>query len=137
MRRRQVWDDMPDLWLNFNEIGIFGAIKCRGQPPNDLYFPYLTERSQNSKVLCYLNKMIGMWTSVEIRCVLRLGYKVFEFYNLKVHHSKKRSNARFREYNETFFEIKQRAKAKGNKGLEAILLRCTLTDLLENGGSIH
>ena len=115
-------DVMPDPWLSCDEIGIFGLIKCRIQPPNDLYFPYLPERSLNGKVLFHLNEMIGTWTSVELRCALRLGYKVLDYY--EIHHFERRSNTLFREYNETFFEIKRRAKAEGNKGLEAIAKMC-------------
>ena len=42
------------------------------------------------------------------------------------HHFTEKSNTLFREYNETFFDIKRRAKEDGNKGLEAIAKMCIL-----------
>ena len=48
-------DVMPDPLLNCDEISIFSLIKCRIQLPNNLYFLYLPERSQNGKVLIHLN----------------------------------------------------------------------------------
>ena len=42
----------------------------------------------------------------------------------KQHHFPEKSNTLFKEYNDTFFAIKRRAKEDGNKGLEAIAKMC-------------
>ena len=66
--------------------------------------------------------MIGTWTSVEVQRAVQKGYVILDVY--EQHHFEEKSNMLFREYNETFFAIKRRAKEEGNKGLEAIAKLC-------------
>ena len=110
-----------DILLPIEEL--FGLIKCKIRPPRTLYFPVLPERSSdNSKVLFHLNEMVGTWTSVEVQKAVQKGYEILDIY--EQHHFSQKSNQLFREYNETFFEIKRQAKQEGNKGLEAIAKMC-------------
>ena len=102
---------------------LFGLIKCRIQPPRDLYFPVLPERSaNNSKIVFHLNEMTGTWTSFEVQRAVEKGYILLDVY--EQHHFTERSNELFCEYNETFFAIKRKAKDEGNKELEAIVKLC-------------
>ena len=102
---------------------LFGLIKCEILPPDDLYFPVLPERCPNTaKVQFHLKKMIGTWTSIEVQRAVQKGYTVLDVF--EQHHFEHQSNELFREYNETFFEIKRTAKEQGNKGLEAIAKMC-------------
>ena len=102
---------------------LFGLIKCKIQPPRNLYFPVLPERSADkNKVVFHLNEMVGTWTSVEVHRAVQQGYTILDIY--EEHHFTETSNTLFREYNETFFEIKRQAKEEGNKGLEAIAKMC-------------
>ena len=94
---------------------IFGLIKCRILPPDDLYFPVLPEHKHN-KVLFHT------WTSFEVQKAVQLGYVIECIY--EVHHFEEKSNSLFIAYNEAFFDIKRRAKVDGNKGLEAIAKMC-------------
>ena len=109
-------DEIPPLG------SIFGLIRCKIQPPSDLYFPLLPERSESGKVVFHLNQMSGTWTSVEIQKAVSLGYMILDIY--EVHHFQNTSNQLFSKYNETFFAIKRQAKLDGNKGLEAIAKMC-------------
>ena len=43
---------------------------------------------------------------------------------LEQHHFPNQSNTLFKAYNQTFFDIKRKAKAEGNKGLEALAKLC-------------
>jgi len=72
--------------------------------------------------LFHLEPMEGTWTSFEVQKAVQLGYVIECMY--EVHHFEHRSNSLFRAYNETFFEIKRRAKVEGNKGLEAVAKMC-------------
>ena len=102
---------------------LFGLVKCKICPPRELLFPVLPERSVDScKVVFHLNEMVGTWTSVEVQRAVEQGYVLLDVY--EQHHFEEKSNALFREYNETFFAIKRRAKEEGNKGLEAIAKLC-------------
>ena len=66
--------------------------------------------------------MVGTRTSEEVLRAVQTGYTIVDVY--EQHHFAEKSNTLFREYNETFFEIKQQAKEDGNKGLEAIAKMC-------------
>lgn len=101
---------------------LFGIMKCEVLPPSDLYFPVLPERSKTGKVLFHLNRMIGTWTSCELQKAVQMGYQILDIF--EQHHYPQKSNTLFKEYNDTFFEIKRIAKAEGNKGREAIAKMC-------------
>ena len=110
-----------DVMLPIEDL--FGLVKCKICPPRELLFPVLPERSVDScKVVFHLNEMVGTWTSVEVQRAVEQGYVLLDVY--EQHHFEEKSNALFREYNETFFAIKRRAKEEGNKGLEAIAKLC-------------
>ena len=70
----------------------------------------------------HLNEMTGTWTSFEVQRAIQKGYTLVDVY--EQHHFTERSNELFREYNDTFFAIKRKAKEEGNKGLEAIAKLC-------------
>ena len=81
---------------------LFGLIKCTVQPPRDLYFPVLPERSENnSKIVFHLNRMTGTWTSFEVQRAVQKGYVLVDVY--EQHHFPECSNELFHEYNDTFF----------------------------------
>lgn len=89
----------------------FGIVKCKVQPPNNLYHPVLP-RKINGKLVFDLggkdNKtFVGTWTTMELTKAVQMGYvikKVFE-----VHHFKERSSSIFKTYVERFLKIKQEA----------------------------
>ena len=102
---------------------LFGLIRCRIRPPDDLYFPILPERDpETGKVLFHLNVMQGTWVSFEVHYAVSRGYVIEEIF--EQHHFPQQSNTLFAEYNKTFFDIKRKAKMEGNKGLEAIAKMC-------------
>ena len=101
---------------------VFGVMKVLIEAPDNLYFPVLPERSPSGKVMYSLKTMTGTWSSVEIQKAVRVGYKVLDIY--EQHHFNEKRNDLFRDYNETFFDIKRQAKVDGNKGLEAIAKLC-------------
>jgi hypothetical protein len=101
---------------------LFGLMKCRVTPPRTLYHPVLPSRHTSGKVLFDLTPMTGTWTHMELQAAVRAGYVINEIY--EQHHFERRLNNLFKSYNETFFDIKRRAKAEGNKGLEAIAKLC-------------
>ena len=102
---------------------VFGIMKVLIEAPDNLYFPLLPERSVSEKKVLYaLKTMTGTWSSVEIQKAVRLGYKVLDVY--EQHHFEQKSNTLFKEYNETFFNIKKQSKQEGNKGMEAIAKLC-------------
>ena len=109
--------------FNVSFRDLFGLICCHIRPPNDLYFPILTEcNPQIGKVLFHLNVMEGTWVSFEVHYAVSRGYVIEEIY--KHHHFPHQSNTCFADYNKTFFDIKRKAKLDGNKELEAIAKVC-------------
>ena len=58
-------DNMPDPLLNFDKIGIFGVIKCRSQPANDLYFctyPNVRRTAKSSFIWTTRFKNVYQWS---------------------------------------------------------------------------
>ena len=94
-------------------------------PPDDLYFPLLPERAPSEKMLFHLRPMVGTWTSFEVPLAVQNGYVIDEIF--KQYHFPQHSNTLFKAFNDTFFKMKRKAKAEGNKGLESI------ANLLING----
>ena len=61
---------------------MFGLIRCRIRPPNDLHFPILPEQDQETgKVLFHLNVMQGTWVSFEMHYAVSRGYIIEETLN--------------------------------------------------------
>ena len=83
-----------------------------------MYFPILPERAPSGKVLFHLKPMISAWTSVEVQFAVNNSYIIDETF--EQHHFLDRNNTLFKAYNDTFFEMKRKAKTEGNKGLESI-----------------
>jgi G:T-mismatch repair DNA endonuclease (very short patch repair protein) len=113
--------DDPDFPI-MNLSDLFGLQKCRVRPPNDLYHPVLPERNKDGKVCFHLNKMIGTWTHVELQKAVSLGYVIEEVY--EQHHFHHHTNTLFSGYVNTFFAMKQKAEAEGNKGLKQVAKLC-------------
>ena len=80
-----------------------------------------------------LGSMTGTWTHVELQLAVEVGYIVVETY--VQHHFPQTSLELFRGYTDTFFDIKQRAAAEGNKGL-AEIAKLMLNSLTGKQGSI-
>ena len=58
--------------LNGSFIGI---VKCVATPNKQLYVPVLPE-SKDGKLLFHLERMTGVWSSVELKKALEMGYKL-------------------------------------------------------------
>jgi hypothetical protein len=58
--------------LNGSFIGI---VKCVATPNRNLYVPVLPE-SKDGKLLFHLERMTGVWSSVELKKALEMGYKL-------------------------------------------------------------
>ena len=63
---------------------LFGVIRCKITPPDDLYFPMLP--------------MIGTWTTFEVQFAVQNSYVMNEIF--EQHHFPERSNTLFKEYND-------------------------------------
>lgn len=92
----------------------FGFIKCKIQPPPDLYHPVLAEK-KNGKLVFDLTLKIGTWTTVEVLKALDKGYIIMEIYDIV--HFQRSSTTLFRDYVATFLKIKQEAAGWEKIGL--------------------
>ena len=97
---------------------LFGLVKAKVTPPEDLYFPVLPSTSESGKVVFSCEPhQVGVWPTPELLVALDLGYKIEEIY--EVHHFEKSSKNLFQEYIDVFFEMKDRASREKNSGLKA------------------
>lgn len=102
---------------------LFGVMKCRVIPPRHLYHPVLPTRSKDGKKVIFdLTPCVGTWTHMELEEAVAQGYVIADIF--EQHHFERRLNNLFKDYNEIFFDIKKKAKADGNKGLETIAKLC-------------
>ena len=99
---------------------LFGIMKCTVTAPNNLYFGILPSRSSTGKVTFPLTTMTGTWTHMELQKAVAYGYKISEIFEQHHFEPLNRRNDLFHSFNETFFDIKHRAKADGNKGMEKV-----------------
>ena len=112
---------------NFDEdlSNYFGLIKCTVLPPRGLFHPVLPHHGQNKLMfaLCktcadtgYQNQCThsdaeraiqGTWCSVEVMKALEKGYRILQMH--EVWHFPRKSDTLFKEYIDTFGEIKLEA----------------------------
>ena len=89
----------------------FGLVKCRVQPPNNLYHPVLPRRIGNKLVFDLGGEsneaFTGVWTSMELVKAVEKGYKIEKIY--EVIHFNEQSTSIFKTYVGEFLQIKQEA----------------------------
>ena len=83
----------------------YGFMDCDVICPKDLYFPVLARKGE--KLLFDLEDKRGVWTTIELKKAIEMGYKVKNIY--KVYHFEKKSNDLFKPYVSKFLKIKQEA----------------------------
>ena len=102
--------------VNNNEY--LGFIECDITPPDDLYFPVLPEKQMtykdgpngkrikvSEKLIFDLKRKKGVWTSMEIKKAIQLGYKITKLYCIKYY--PKQQTDLFKGYVSRFIKIKQ------------------------------
>jgi hypothetical protein len=104
---------------------LFGFQKCRVIPPRTLYHPVLPERSsENGKLLFPLYPITGTWTHMELKKAVSLGYVIAETFEQHHFPPEKRSNELFKDYIDTFFEMKKKAEQDNNPGMKQVAKLC-------------
>ena len=79
-----------------------GLVKCKVQPPKDLYVPVLPQ-AKDGKLMFHLRKMTGTWTTVELRMALKKGYQIKKIYATAEYD---RLNGVMKEYVGHFLQMK-------------------------------
>jgi len=97
---------------------LFGFMKCKVVPPNDLFHPVLPQKNKDGKVTFPLVPMVGTWASVELQKAVSMGYEIAEVYEQYHYPDECRSNLLFEDFIQTFYAMKADAKAKKNKAME-------------------
>ncbi len=109
---------------------IFGFVKCKVLPPQNLYHPVLPAKltvektsklcfplcytcAKTNKAICNHNDdqrcLIGTWTTPELNKALQKGYTIMEIY--ETHHWETKSKELFKDYVGNFLKIKQENSA--------------------------
>ena len=105
---------------NVNIAEVFGLIKCKILPPNNMLFPVLPCRTkklifplcrtcmEKLSELCTHNveerALYGAWTSVEVQKAIELGYEILAVY--EIYHFAQKARI-FYTYVDTFMNLKQ------------------------------
>ncbi len=97
---------------------LFGVAKVKISSPEHMHLPFLPIRSENGKIKFGLGTFVGTYTSIELQHAVDLGYVIHEWY--EQWHYPGKSGTLFREYINTFFEMKKKAKEEGNNGMAAL-----------------
>lgn len=100
----------------------FGVAKVKISSPEFMHLPFLPTRSNVGKVTFGLGTIVGTYTSVELKQAVALGYEIKEIY--EQWHYPHQSSDLFKEYVETFFELKKKAKEENNNGLATLAKIC-------------
>jgi G:T-mismatch repair DNA endonuclease (very short patch repair protein) len=117
------FDDPNMPLVSLDEL--FGFQKCRVIPPKTLFHPVLPERcSETGKLLFPLTPILGTWTHMELQKAVSLGYVVEETFEQHHFPTENRSRTLFKDYVDTFFEMKKKAEQEKNPGMKQVAKLC-------------
>ena len=80
------------------------------------------DKSLGGRLLFDLMPRHGVWTTVELREAMRVGYTIQNI--RRIYHFAQRSQDLYKDYMETFVRMRWQAKAEGNDGLQFCLKLC-------------
>jgi hypothetical protein len=99
-----------------------GVVKCRIKSPKELKFGYLPIRIGDMTYYPLNKELDGMWTTLEIRKAMNLGYKIIELKEA-VYFNKAKINP-FKDYMEHLWNIR-----KEKKGVEKEVIKLLMNSL--------
>lgn len=111
---RSRWSDKPMEEFNNNKIGFY---EVNYIPPKDITVAMLPRRKENGGVSWSLEDGTGVYTSVDIKNAISVGYKI-EFVNKCLVYDD--TGKVFDEYINEFYKMKEEAVKNGNKVKKSI-----------------